>query len=318
MQMEKVSYRRNHQAFWSLLFSLFTLVSAPELASQTPAGADTLKKASAVIADKAVLELISNQFSFTEGPAADKSGNVYFTDQPNNKIWKYSTTGETSIFKHNAGRSNGMYFDAKGNLLTCADEHNQLWSITPDTQVTILLKEVNEKQLNGPNDLWISPAGSIYFTDPYYQRPYWTRQKPALQSQDVYYLGKNEKPIVVASGLLQPNGIIGTADGKYLYVADIKANKTFRYNILPNGTLSTPTLFVSQGSDGMTIDDAGNIYLTGKGVTVYNSKGQWIEHIEVPEPWTANVTFGGKEKDLLFITASKSVYLLKMKVKGVN
>lgn len=317
--MEKFSQRRTHQNFYSLLLlAVLSLVSVLQLASQTITGADSARRQSAVVEDNAVLELISSQFSFTEGPAADKKGDVYFTDQPNNKIWKYNTTGEISIFKHNAGRSNGMYFDAKGNLVTCADEHNQLWSITPDTLVTILLKEVNEKQFNGPNDLWISPNGSIYFTDPYYQRPYWTRQAPALLTQDVYYLGKDKKPIVAASGLLQPNGIIGTADGKYLYVADIKADKTYRYNILPNGTLSAPTLFVSQGSDGMTIDDAGNIYLTGKGVTVYNSKGERIEHIEVPEPWTANVTFGGKENNLLFITASKSVYLLKMKVKGGN
>jgi len=316
--MENVSHRTHHQTFWLVLLGLIMLLSGLELASQTPAGIDTLKRTSIVIADDAVLELISNQFSFTEGPAADKNGNVYFTDQPNNKIWKYSTSGDMVVFKETAGRSNGMFFDAKGNLVTCADEYNQLWSISPDTSVTILLKEVNGHHLNGPNDLWISPGAGIYFTDPYYQRPYWKRKTPELQSQDVYYLERNEEPVQVAGDLMQPNGIIGTADGKYLYVADIKANKTYRYTILSNGKLSNRTLFVSQGSDGMTIDHLGNIYLTGKGVTVYNSKGEWIEHINVPEEWTANVTFGGKEKDRLFITASKSLYVVKMKVKGGN
>src|SRR3990170_3339916 len=98
------------------------------------AQADTVKpgnKNSKVIAPNAELQLISRQFSFTEGPATDKSGNVFFTDQPNNKIWKYDTKGKLTLFMDSAGRSNGMYFDKKGNLLSCADEHNQLWSISP-------------------------------------------------------------------------------------------------------------------------------------------------------------------------------------------
>src|SRR5687767_12376180 len=78
--------------------------------------------------------LISNQFSFTEGPAVNKQGEVFFTDQPNNKIWKFDTKGKLSVFLDSAGRSNGTYFDSRGNLLTCADEKNQLWSITPKGQ----------------------------------------------------------------------------------------------------------------------------------------------------------------------------------------
>ena len=277
----------------------------------------TIRNTSNIIADNAALQLISNQFSFTEGPATDEKGNVYFTDQPNNKIWKYSTDGKLSVFLENAGRSNGMYFDRKGNLVTCADEHNQLWSIKKNGKVKVLLKDINGAHLNGPNDLWIHPGGGIYFTDPYYQRSYWTRKSPEIEGEKVYYLQKNKAPVVVADNLIKPNGIIGTADGKYLYVADIKGNKTYKYMIADDGTLKDQTLFVNQGSDGMTIDESGNIYLTGKGVTVYNKEGKQIEHIDVPEPWTANVTFAGKEKNILFITASKAVYILKMKVRGV-
>src|SRR5471030_3554863 len=94
--------------------------------------------------------LISKQFSFTEGASVDKKGNVFFTDQPNNKIWKYSTDGKLSVFLNNAGRSNGMYFDKMGNLITCADEHNQLWSINPDGAVTVLLKDLDGHLMNGP------------------------------------------------------------------------------------------------------------------------------------------------------------------------
>jgi gluconolactonase len=140
-----------------------------------------LKKSSTIVADGARLQLIADQFSFTEGPAADKRGNVFFTDQPNNKIWKYSTSGELSIFMDSAGRSNGMYFDRKGNLLTCADEHNQLWSISQKKEVTVLLKGFEGLHFNGPNDLWVDGKNNIYFTDPYYQRDYWTRKAPELR-----------------------------------------------------------------------------------------------------------------------------------------
>ncbi len=303
-----------------LLFVLILGINRTQAQLKTHTGDDTMttKKNSNIIADNAALQLISNQFSFTEGPAVDAEGNVFFTDQPNNRIWKYSTDGKLSVFLENAGRSNGMYFDQKGNLVTCADEHNQMWSIAPDGNVTVLLKDYEGLHFNGPNDLWIDNKGGIYFTDPYYQRDYWTRKEPEMQGQKVYYLPKNKIPIVVANNLEQPNGIIGTPDFKYLYVADIKANKTYRYIISADGKLTDQTLFAPLGSDGMTIDSLGNIYLTGNGVTVFNSAGKLIEHIDVPEKWTANITFGGKERNTLFITASKSVYTLKMKVSGVN
>src|SRR5688500_15705225 len=319
--MVKFAYISNSRIFRSrLFFILLVIIIESPAESQTLTGSDTIsiKKASNIIASNARLQLISDQFSFTEGPAVDKNGNVYFTDQPNNRIWKYSTDGKLSVFLENAGRSNGMYFDIEGNLVTCADENNQLWSITPDRNIKILAKDFNGLRFNGPNDLWIDHKGGIYFTDPYYQREYWTRKASEMPGQKVYYLPKNGNPIAVVDDLMQPNGIIGTSDDKYLYVADIKAGKTYRYVINSNGKLTNQTLFASQGSDGMTIDYLGNVYLTGKGITVYNSGGKLIEHITVPEEWTANVTFGGEERNTLFITASKAVYILKMKVKGVN
>jgi gluconolactonase len=264
--------------------------------------------------------LVSKQFKFTEGPATDKAGNVFFTDQPNDKIWKYGTDGQLSVFMENSGRSNGLYFDQKGNLLSAADEHNQLWSISPKGKVTVLLKDYEGKKLNGPNDLWVHPtSGGIYFTDPYYQRPYWERKSPEITGQKVYFLPKGKKvPVIVDDNLEQPNGIIGTPDGQLLYVADIKAKKTYRYRIGADGKLTDRQLFVEQGSDGMTIDNQGNIYLTGKGVTVYSPQGQKIQQIDVPAGWTANVTFGGKDRNVLFITASEAVFTLPMQVKGVQ
>jgi gluconolactonase len=276
---------------------------------------------SQIIAPGAKLTLIDSSFSFTEGPATDKAGNIFFTDQPNDNIWKYDVNGKLSLFMHGAKRSNGMYFDAKGNLISCADEENELISISPDKKITVLLKDDDGHILNGPNDLWIDAKGGIYITDPYYQRDYWTRTKPdeGLGGEKIYYLPPHKKQLIkVDSTVKKPNGIVGTPDGKYLYVADMGVWKTYRYDINKDGSLTNKTLFANEASDGMTIDVAGNIYLTNNGVTIYNSKGEKIEHIDVPEKWTGNICFGGKDKSMLFITASKSVYTIQTIVKGVE
>ena len=272
-----------------------------------------------IIGPGVVPVLVSGQFSFTEGAAVDRRGNVFFTDQPNNRIWKYDTDGKLSIFLEPAGRSNGMYFDKKGNLISCADEHEEMWSISPKGKVKVLIKAYQGKHLNGPNDLWIDNKGGIYFTDPYYQRDWWERKGPEITGEKVYYLPKGkQQPVPVADDLLKPNGIVGTPDGQHLYVADIKAGKTYKYHIMPDGTLSDKQLFVAQGSDGMTLDNRGNVYLTGNGVTVYNPQGEKILHIPVQAKWTANICFGGKDKSVLFITASEFVYIVPTLVKGVE
>lgn len=266
------------------------------------------------------LRLVAKQFSFTEGPAVNKRGDVYFTDQPNNQIWQYSAEGKLSLFMDHAGRANGTYFDRKGNLIVCADENNQLWSVAPNKKIKVLIKDFQGMKLNGPNDLWIDPKGGIYFTDPYYQRDYWTRQKPEIAAMKVYYLppGKKSALRVVADDVTKPNGIVGSPDGKFLYVADIQRNKTYQYTVDKDGSLSDQKMIIDRGSDGITIDEKGNFYLTGKGVFIYNPEGVQIGHVVVDEPWTANVCFGGKERNILFITASTAIYVLPMNVKGVE
>jgi len=272
-----------------------------------------------LIAKDAVLKKLSNQYSFTEGPVADKSGDVFFTDQPNNRIVKWSTDGKLSVYMENAGRANGLYFDLEGNLLACADEKNEIWKIDKNKKVTVLVNDYEGKRLNGPNDLWVDPKGGIYFTDPFYQRDYWKHTTKEIEKECVYYLSPDKSKITnVGNDLIKPNGIIGTSDGKTLYVADIEANKTYSYTINNDGSLGKKTLFTESGSDGITIDEQGNLYLTGKGVTVFNSKGEKIAHIDIKEPWTANVCFGGKDFKTLFITAFTAVYTLEMNVRGMN
>jgi gluconolactonase len=270
-----------------------------------------------IIQPGAQLEKLADGFLFTEGPSSDAKGNVYFTDQPNDRIMVWSVNGKLSTFMQPCGRSNGLSFDREGYLWACADEKNELWRIAPDKNVNVVSVKYQDKLLNGPNDLWITRNGGVYFTDPYYKRSWWSHTSMPQDCQGVYYLGPDHKTLVrVIEDLVQPNGIVGSTDGKNLYVADIGGKKTWSYTINKDGSLSNKTLFCEMGSDGMTMDVQGNIYLTGKGVTIFNKKGKLIGNIDVPENWTANVCFGDPDMKSLFITASKGLYRIRLKVKG--
>ncbi|MPL56131.1 Gluconolactonase [bioreactor metagenome] len=271
-----------------------------------------------LVQENAEIELVSSQFSFTEGPAADAFGNVYFTDQPNDKIYVWNwKTNQIEEFLDKTGRANGTFFDQKGNLLTCSDENGEIWKINEDGVAEVLTTSFEGKRLNGPNDLWVDENNGIYFTDPLYVRDYWKNFKQEIQEKNLYYRNSEGK-ITKLDTFTQPNGIVGSQKFKKLYVSDIDAHKTYVYDIQGDGKLTNKKLFCNLGSDGMTLDNLGNLYLTGKGVTVFNKNGEQIHHISVPENWTANVTFGGENFSTLFITASKSVYTLKMNVSGIK
>lgn len=273
-----------------------------------------------LIAKDAEVQLVATDYTFTEGPAVAPNGDVFFTDQPNDRILRWSAKDKSvSVYMEPSGRSNGLYFDHQGNLLSCADDKNQLWQIDPQKNVTVLIDNFEGKKLNGPNDLWVDPKGGVYFTDPFYKRPYWTRTQQEIEQQRVYYLTPDHKDIhIVAEDYVRPNGLIGNKDGSLLYVADIGDKKTYSYTINPDGSLSNKTLFADMGSDGMTMDNQGNVYLTGDGVTVFAPNGKQILHIPIDQKWTANVTFGGKNQKILIITAMTSLYTLKMNVSGIR
>ncbi|HEY3284296.1 MAG TPA: SMP-30/gluconolactonase/LRE family protein [Armatimonadota bacterium] len=274
---------------------------------------------SAVTEPGAKLLKLAGGFAFTEGPACDRQGNVYFTDQPKDRIHKWSVDGKLSTFLEPCGRSNGLCFDARGNLWACADEQNQVWRIDTKGAHVVVVKDLDGRLLNGPNDLWVTPKGGVYLTDPYYRRDYWKRDQKPLETQGVYFLPpKGGKLVSVATDLKQANGIIGTPDGRTLYVADIGAGATYAYTPRPDGTLSGKRLFCKMGSDGMTLDSEGNVYLTGRGVTVFNSAGEQVDHLDVPESWTSNACFGGKDRRTLFITAGGSLYSVRTRVRGVG
>ncbi len=276
------------------------------------------KKKDSIVAKNATVQKVGSGFVFTEGPAVARDGRVYFTDQPNDRIHIWDEKKGISLYLEGTGRSNGLYFNAKEQLVTCADEKNQLAYFDENKKLIVIHEGFDGKHLNAPNDLWIAPNGGIYFSDPYYHRKWWGEGHSEIQdTRGVYFINPAGEITRVIGDFETPNGLIGTPDGKILYVADIQANKTWKYDIQQDGTIANKTFFAPNGSDGMTIDNRGNVYLTSGKVWVYNPQGELIKEIEFPEK-PANICFGGKKRKTLFVTARKGVYTLKMNVNGVD
>ena len=295
---------------------------------------------------------------FTEGTTCAPNGDIYFVEQNSDKIMKWNVADKKlTVFMHPAGYANGMSFDHDGNLIACADERNEVWSISltatetvPYPQPlnpavgeaprsgnvtrpvhTVLVKGYQGKLLGGPNDLWIRPDGGMYLTDPYYARRWWTPGRQQQQElRTVYFLSADRKTFKRALAQFNspsgqngtPNGIAGTPDGKTLFVSDITGRQTWSYDIQPDGSLTNPKVVCPFGSDGMTLDDRGNLYLSAgsrpSGVTVVDTQtGRQIGFIPVPEA-PANMCFGGPDKSVLYISARTGFYSIPTLVKGAN
>ncbi|MBL7743568.1 MAG: SMP-30/gluconolactonase/LRE family protein [Chitinophagaceae bacterium] len=290
------------------------------------------------------LDTLGRGYSFTEGPAVDKHGNIFFTDQPNDKIYKWSAnSAQITTFLTGTGRSNGMMFDKNGYLIACADMHGEVWKIAPNGSHTVLVNNYNGKLLNGPNDVWINPRnGGMYITDPIFPRGYWaagdprqqgwppthSEQAPTGKGGHVYYLAPGSNTLVRvttqpgwdADGW--PNGVVGTPDGKKLYVnkwaPDINTAGTWVFDIKHDGTLTNMRKFVDMGGDGMSMDERGNVYISNQyGVTAFNPQGQKV--FNVPTNGATNNVFGGPNNKTLFITGPVDKFTaLKMNVEGVE
>jgi gluconolactonase len=267
-----------------------------------------------LVAPGAQPELLHEGFIFTEGPAADAQGNIYFTDIPANRIYLWTTAGELQTFREDTRGTNGLFFDADWNLFACEGGGGRITRIGSDGSITAVVDQHNGAPFNSPNDLWLDEHGGIYFTDPRYG----DESNNPQPGYYVYYLapGANEAQLIITD-MVKPNGIIGTRDGSTLYVADHLGNETYAYTITAPGQLSDKRLMAPQGSDGLTLDEQGNLYLTGgRNITVYNTQGELLQTLEFPMA-PANMTFGGSDRDVLFVTARSGLYSLQMAVKGM-
>lgn len=268
--------------------------------------------AQGLAAPDAEVEKIGSGYIFTEGPAADSEGNVYFSDIPGQRVHKWNHgDGSIALWREDSGGTNGNFFDKDGNLISCEGSARRVTRVTPEGEVTVLAETFNGKKFNSPNDCWVDPKGGIYFTDPRYGG----RDNMELDGEHAYYIKPGGEIILVTDDLTRPNGIIGTPDGKTLYIADHGDDRTWVYEIQDDGTLANKKLFCAQGSDGVSLDEKGNLYLTSDRVSIYNSNGILIDAINVPLV-PANVTFAGPDRNILFITARTSVFKIQMRVKG--
>jgi gluconolactonase len=218
-----------------------------------------------------------------------------------------------SLFRDNSGNANGLALNAKGDLLVCESGRGRVVSISPQGELNLVAEQYDGRAFNQPNDLWIDPAGGVYFSDPIYGRA--DRRQ---SGECVYYIASDRaKAIRVLDDLVRPNGIVGTADGKTLFVTDHGAGKTYRYTVEPDGTLARKRLFVKVGADGMKLDSQGNLYLAEHGIRIYSPQAVPLETIDIPHPPT-NLCFAGSDRRTLFITARSAAYTLRMRVPGLT
>jgi gluconolactonase len=265
-----------------------------------------------ILAPGASVEKVVDGFGFTEGPAVDSAGNLFFVDDPNSKIYKWSADKKLSVFVENSEHANGMYIGKDDTLFACEGGTGSVVAYDKDGKKTVIASQYEGKQFNKPNDLWIDPKGGIYFTDPVYGKDF----KVVQGGEHVYYISPDRKNVKrVADDFLRPNGIVGTPDGKTLYITDEKARKVWKYDIQDDASITNKKLFYDNGIDGMTLDKNGNVYITVQEVIVLNPAGKEIQQIKVPET-PSNVCFGGKDKKTLYITARKSIYQIETNIGG--
>lgn len=263
---------------------------------------------------------LHTNFAFTEGPAADGQGNLYFTDIPNERIHKRDARGTLSVFAEPSGHCNGLMVVA-GQLYACAMD-GQIRKYDPATGgFSVLAENYKGTRFNACNDLVMDKTGGIYFTDPRYRAPDpWPQGKEA-----VYYLAADGTVTRLIEDRTAPNGIILSPDEKTLYVVPSMEEKMWAYPVEAPGKIGKGKVLCettqaegksNTGGDGLTIDTNGNLYITtGLGLQVFSPEGKQLGIIPIPEH-PANVTFGGPGNHTLFVTARKSLYAVETKATG--
>jgi sugar lactone lactonase YvrE len=274
---------------------------------------------SKIVPAGAKVELLWNEGEFTEGPTPAADGAILFSDI-GNRIYRYDPrSGKTSVFRDPSGKSNGLKFDSKGNLVACegaAPGGARRISITDEKgNVRTLADRFMGKRFNSPNDLAITTAGNIYFTDPRY-----VGDEPRESDfEGVFLVAPNGDVRVATREVQKPNGIIATPDDRRVYVADNStlpngAHQLLAFAVQSDGTLAEKRVLYDFGSerrgiDGMTLDVEGNIYATAgsgaeAGIYVFGPEGQQLAFIATPGS-PSNCVFGiGDEARTLYITGA--------------
>jgi gluconolactonase len=264
---------------------------------------------------------MDGKYTFTEGPAVDADGNVYFSDIPNKKIHKIDAAGKVTVFRENSNSANGLMVNAKGEVVACEME-GAVVALSPDGKGRrVITDKYDGKRYNAPNDLVLDKAGGVYFTDPEFRAP-----KPLPQGKTcVYYADAAGKVTRLIDDLPNPNGVLLSPDEKTLYVLPSGEKRMMAYPVETPGKLGPGKVFCelgqapsrdNGGGDGGTVDAKGNVYVTSAiGLQVFDPTGKKLGTIAFPEQ-PSNATFGGKDMKTLYVTARTSVYTCPMEVTG--
>ncbi len=297
---------------WSFLFGV--------LMSQHT-NADSLKGLQEIASSQAKVEKLSSGFKFIEGPVWDKRGFLLLSDIGANTIYKWTPDGRVAIFRHPAGHSNGNTLDREGRLIT-AEHDRRIVRTEKNGALTVLADRYRRKRLNSPNDVVVKSDGSIYFTDP----PYGIgKEKEELGFYGVYRRSPDGALILLATEMARPNGLAFSPDEKKLYVTDSENGRIRVFQVKADGKLSNGRVFAQlPGSkdkgvpDGIKVDIQGNVYSSGpEGLWVFSANGQLLGKILVPEVVT-NLAWGDRDYKSLYITATQSLYRIRLNVRGVQ
>lgn len=307
-------------------FLLLTLasISAINLYGQTEKRTFALQSKSAefwkVVDRSAKLETVGTGFGFTEGPVWGPAGFLYVSDETINKIYKLYPDGRKEEVI-SLGDPDGNTFDRDHRLIDCASVLRAIIEVTPEGKYKVLADRYQGKKLNSPNDVIIGPDGAIYFTDPTLDLV--AGEKQEIPFQGVYRLGKDGDVRLLTKDLSQPNGLAFSPDGKHFYVDDSEQRNIRVYDVAADGSLRNGRIFGEEPGgkgdgvpDGIKLDKNGNLFVTGpKGIWVWDANGHHLGTIVVPEQ-PANLAWGDKDYRTLYITATTSVYRLRMKAEG--
>ncbi len=258
-------------------------------------------------------QLVGQGYTFTEGPAANARGEVFFNDIPQSKTWKVGLDGAVSPFIEDSKKANGQMFGPDGRLYSVATGTQQVLAYDAELKPTVLAEGIRG------NDLTVRHDGGLYVTFPGGAGP--------DSSQLIYISPKGEKKIV-DTGLRYANGVAVSPDQSLLYATDMRSHWVYSYQIQPDGSLAQKQKFYrlhvpdtadDSGADGLRADRDGRLYVaTRMGVQVCDKEGRVNVILPTPNGKSSNLCFGGEKFDTLFVTAGDKVYKRKMKVQGAN